>query len=612
MTFRFTLNRFAHPFSPTPRLTLVSTTLVAVTLAVFMGVSPDAMAQEAKKVDPKTIRYAPGQVLVQPRAGLTMAEFDKILGQFGGKRIGQLKQINVHIVQLPAAANAPAVVEALSRNKQRINFAELNQVVEPVATLSDPDIAKAWQLAKIGAPAAWDQADGNGILLADCDTGVDPNHPDLNLAKDLGWNTVSNNTEWADLNGHGTATSGAMAEIGNNAIGAAGPAYKAQIIPVRVSNDSGGSAYLSDLAECVTYAADKGARGANLSYSGVCGSSTVFNAASYLRNKTSGIVVAAASNTGTELTHSPSNLITCVSATDSSDRLTSWSSYGNYVDVAAPGQGIYTTLINSRYGTISGTSFSSPITMGVYALMMQANPQLTPSQLDEILFSTAQDLGVSGWDKYFGHGRINAAAAVAKAKSLSGSDSTAPSLSFSSPSNNAKVSGSVPVDITATDNVGVSSVTLRAGTAEVGTVSTPTNNIYPFVFDTNGVNDGPLTLTAEAIDEAGNKASTQINITIANDTVPPTVAFNAPQSGSKVNGTVEIKVTATDNKAISRIVLFIDNKQVYQELNSTELGYSWVACTAKGSCKGTSSLRATAYDTSGNSTSTAITVTKSR
>jgi subtilisin family serine protease len=130
----------------------------------------------------------------------------------------------------------------------------------------------------------------------------------------------------------------------------------------------------------------------------------------------------------------PSSAITCVSATDSTDAKASFSSYGDAVDVAAPGINIFTTLRGGGYGNTSGTSFSTPITAGVYALLMAANKTLTPATLDSILFSTAKDLGPAGWDQSFGNGRVDAAAAVALAKSTVATDTQAPTVTISAPS----------------------------------------------------------------------------------------------------------------------------------------------------------------------------------
>ncbi len=561
--------------------------------------------------DTSKVRYVKGEILVQPRAGLPVAELDKLIKQFNGKRKAEIKNINVHIIEVPENAEF-AVANALSKNKQ-ISFAEVNLLLQPTLTLNDPNLPSAWQIPKIGANSVWDYAGGQNILLADCDTGVDSDHPDLidNLDTAAGWNTVSNDNNWEDINGHGTMTSGVMAALGNNTKGAAGIAYQARIIPVRVTNSSDGSASISALASCVTYAANRGAKGANLSYSGVCGSSTIFNAAAYLRNKTGGVVVAAAANTGGLLRYANNSDITCVAATDQSDKRASFSSYGNYVDVAAPGVNTYLTQMGGGYGMASGTSFSSPITLGVYALMMQANPLLTPSQLDDVLFSTAIDLGTAGWDKYYGYGRIDAASAVQKARAAYSSDTVKPVVAISSPADSSDVSGIVSVEVSASDNVGVSNVTLNAGGQNFIDNTEP----YQFSVDTSNMPDGTLILQAQASDEAGNQSDVAtVSVNVKNDITPPQVSIVSPQNGATVSGVVTVSINASDDKNLSKITLTIDGKSVqnvYTSAPNGNLNYNWNVCPNKRSCKGTSTLTATAYDASNNTNKASVTVTKS-
>lgn len=92
------------------------------------------------------------------------------------------------------------------------------------------------------------------------------------------------------------------------------------------------------------------------------------------------------------------------------------SSYGTYIDISAPGVGIYTTINGGSYGSVSGTSFSAPLTAGLIALIFSANPSLTPNQVEQIIESTAMDLGDQGYDHYYGWGRIDASKALTKGR----------------------------------------------------------------------------------------------------------------------------------------------------------------------------------------------------
>ena len=174
-------------------------------------------------------------------------------------------------------------------------------------------------------------------------------------------------------------------------------AWNARIMPMRTTDRSDGYALFSDIASCITWAADNGARVVNVSFD-AAGSNTIQSAGSYLRNK-GGVLVVAAGNTGVQQSWNPGESEVVVSATNASDLRASFSSYGEYVDVSAPGTNILTTLRGGGSGGANGTSFSTPMTSGLLALMMSAKPALSPDMLQSILFSTAVDLGTAGADE---------------------------------------------------------------------------------------------------------------------------------------------------------------------------------------------------------------------
>ena len=562
--------------------------------------------------DPAEIRYVVGRVLVQPRAGLSVQELDKKLKVHGGRRVGAIAAINVQIVELPSQANPQAVAQML-RADRHIKFAEIDAHLPPSLTPNDPSYTKAWHLPKIGTPDAWNYAVGDAVTIAILDSGVDAAHPDLAASVVPGYNFYSNNTDTRDVYGHGTWVAGTAAMAGNNLVGGTGVAFKSRIMPIRVT-DTQGWGSVSAMANGLVWAADHGARVANLSFRNVCLHSTILSAAAYMRSK-GGVVTGAAGNTGTMEAIAPSDSITCVSALDSTDNKASFSSYGDYVDVAAPGVSIYTTSNGGGYGSVSGTSFSAPVTAGVYALMMSANRSLAPSQLDSALFSTAVDLGSSGKDVLYGYGRVDASAAVAKVRSTtSTADTTAPTASFSSPAAGAKVTGLVAVDAKASDNVGVTRVDLYAGGKLVGS-----DNAAPYAFswDTAGLPDGDLTLEARAVDAAGNVGSAKLTVSIGNDTSPPSVSIGNPQPGAVVSSAITVTANASDDKSVAKISLKINGSEVALSYGST-LSYNWdpYAGKRKGRGKGpdkntsgTSTITATATDTAGNTRSASVSVT---
>jgi thermitase len=454
--------------------------------------------------------HVPGRLLVMPRAGLDDDELARALNAHGARRTQIIDGLGIHVVELPEQANERAVARALA-NTRRFKSVELDLVHAPVLLPNDPSYGSQWHHPKMNTPGAWDRSTAAGTVIAILDSGVDATHPDLAGAMVSGWNTYSNNSDTRDVYGHGTKVAGAAAAIGNNRTGVAGVAFNARIMPMRVT-DTSGYAYSSTLAKALSWAADNGARVANMSFANVTTSSTVVSAAQYFRGK-GGVVVAAAGNSGALTSNPATDAITSVAATGSTDGRASWSSYGSYVDVSAPGVGIWSTTRGGGYASVSGTSFASPVTAGVYALMIGVNRSLAPATLDKILTTTAVDLGGAGWDQYYGWGRVNAGAAVVKAQQTAAVDSQSPSVSIRSPTSGT-VTAFTPVDVSATDNVGVVRVELYAGSTLVAA-----DTLAPFAFswDTRKYVNGSITLQARAYDAAGNsRASSQVTVRVAN------------------------------------------------------------------------------------------------
>ncbi|WP_342120988.1 S8 family serine peptidase, partial [Pseudoduganella sp. OTU4001] len=233
-------------------------------------------------------------------------------------------------------------------------------------------------------------------------------------------------------------------------------------MPVRTGSltANGCQGTYSAIAAGITWAADHGARIANASYAYLPSSAAVISASNYMKSK-GGLVFVGAGNYNRDEGFTPTDSMIAVSATDTVDGKASFSSYGAFVQLSAPGTNIYTTTRGGGYGMNAGTSFSSPVAAAVGALVMAANPSLTNTQVQNILFTTATDLGAAGRDIYFGYGRVNAAAAVAAAKAMPVADTTAPTVSIANLTSGSTVSGLVSVSVNAADNVGVSRVELK-------------------------------------------------------------------------------------------------------------------------------------------------------
>lgn len=595
---------------PLPRRSALSALLV-----VALGLMSPAVQAQSANANPKaqaaaaeTERWAPGRLLVQPRPGLSDSELDGVLRPHGGRAVGKIDGIGVHIVELPPQASEKAV-EALLKHNKHLKFVERDRLVEAAGFANDTYYANAWHLPKVQADAAWDLSTGAGVVIAVLDSGVDGAHPDLAGKLVPGWNLLDNNANTADVNGHGTAVAGAAAAATNNGAGVAAIAGDAMIMPVRIA-DANAYAYWSTVAKGLTWAADNGADVVNISYNGVSGSSTVQSAARYLQGK-GGVTVVAAGNSGGEEAIAPSDALISVSATGSTDARASFSSYGQYVDIAAPGVSIWTTVRGGSYQKWNGTSLASPVVAGVLGLMKSANPALGATELEALLLASTDDLGALGWDPYYGEGRVNALAAVQAAQAVVPADTVAPVVGIVSPRGGETVKGVAAIDVSATDNIDVSRVELLVNGQAV---ASDTTQPFGFSWDSTQVADGSATLTARAFDAAGNQASSAVTVKVANaeavaptqDVQAPVASISSPPADRKVSGTVTVQASATDNVGVTRVRLRIDGALV-ASVSGAKLSYRW---NTKKVATGSHVILVEADDAAGNTGIHSIQVTR--
>lgn len=315
-------------------------------------------------------------------------------------------------------------------NSGAVKFAEPDVSIPHEVIPNDTFYNQQWHHTTINSPDAWETVKGSAnIMVCVLDTGVDTDHPDLignlltgiNFASTLG-DGETPNPAWGtniveDYLGHGTGTSGTIGAVGDNLEGVSGVAWDIGITPVKINfnddPDGNGNAYYSDMIQGIEWCADQGAKVANLSYGGA-DYFGIAEAAQYLRDS-GGLLFMSAGNAG--IYHNTNSFpdyssFVAVGATDNSNLLTNFSEYGPYIDVVAPGSYIRTTYLEGKYVSYSGTSFSSPIAAGIAALVYSIDPSFTPAEVESYIFNTATDLGNYGEDDYFGHGLVNAGAAI--------------------------------------------------------------------------------------------------------------------------------------------------------------------------------------------------------
>ena len=452
-------------------------------------------------------QFVAGRVLVKFHDNVLPDHARQIIAALGARDVEEIQGIRVHILDLPYQASELNLAKAF-RSRPEVEFVELDQIL-PLQQMvpNDPlyDNPNSWSLLKINAPEGWSIETGSSnVIIAILDTGVEVTHPELASKIVPGWNIYNNNADTTDIYGHGTAVAGTAAASSNNSVGVASVAWGCRIMPIRISDNAGYASY-SNIASGLTWAADHGARVANISYD-VSGSRTVSTAAKYFQGK-AGVVASAAGNQGIACSSSDDPYILTVGATDSSDNLFYWSNMGNNLDLVAPGT-VYTTVLGGLYGVGGGTSFASPIVAGAAALVLSVNPNLTPGQVQNLLKQGADDLGVAGWDSNFGSGRVNVGHALSLALAAgSGVDSTSPSVSIMTPGEGSLVAGTVNVAVSTSDNTGVVKVSLFVdGVLQSSSVNSP----YTVKWSTRKTKAGGHTLQARAYDAAGNVGASSL------------------------------------------------------------------------------------------------------
>ncbi|MBM3270134.1 MAG: S8 family serine peptidase [Candidatus Sericytochromatia bacterium] len=276
-------------------------------------------------------------------------------------------------------------------------------------SVNDPLVDLQWHLKTVRAPEAWGYSQGSGqVAIAILDTGIDPAHPDL-AAKVAGAQNFTDSPTVDDMHGHGTHVAGIAAAATHNALGVAGTGFASSLLNVKVLGD-GGSGYYSWIANGVTWATDRGAKVINLSLGSPYSDLTLKSALDYAASK--GVtIVAAAGNEATSSYSYPAAYPACLSvaSTTTSDTRSSFSNYGTWVSVAAPGSSIYSALpthANSfgalNYGYLSGTSMATPVVAGIAGVLAS---QVSASTVRRRIESTCDV--IAGTGTYWKYGRVN-------------------------------------------------------------------------------------------------------------------------------------------------------------------------------------------------------------
>jgi len=397
----------------------------------------DPLAQGGKR-----LTAVPGQVIVKFKPGVSEASRSAVVKTQGGALGAPLRVPNYFVVTVKETDKdtVPRIAAALAKDPS-VASAQPNYYRYADLTPNDPYYPYQWNLPKIQMPSAWDLTAGTGITVAIVDTGVAyEDYGQYKRAPDLvgttfvaGWNFINGTAHANDDNAHGTHVAGTIAQSTNNAVGVAGVAYKARIMPLKALNAEG-VGQDDWVASAIVWAADNGAKVINLSLGADSPAAILEDAVNYAYDKGC-VVVAAAGNTGAPTLSYPAGFpnVISVGAVRYDETRAAYASYGAGLTVVAPGgdlgadqnndgypDGILQQTFNPTtkdpadfgYWFLQGTSMATPHVSGIAALLLAQGTATTPQQVKMALQQTAKDKGAAGPDAEYGYGLVQARSAL--------------------------------------------------------------------------------------------------------------------------------------------------------------------------------------------------------
>ncbi len=335
----------------------------------LFGFAGASFAQSASYVQGELlVKFVPGQaVAINQAIGATEGSYNV--------RIGVSK------VVLPAGMSVTQGL-AYYRSKIGVSYADPNYIARAHWIPNDPMFAQQYGPQKIKCVQGWDVMKGSpSVTIAILDTGIDKQHVDLASKVVGGYDFINDDNDADDDNGHGTHVAGTAAGLTNNGIGIAGVAPNCTLMPVKVLS-AGGSGSYEAVASGITFAADNGANVINMSLGGGGGTPALQDAVRYALSRNC-VVTASAGNNGNTAPNYPGFYPECiaVASTNQNDQRSGFSTYGDWVDVAAPGSEILSTLPDNSYGAQDGTSMSSPHVAGLAGLIKSIWPAASNAQV---------------------------------------------------------------------------------------------------------------------------------------------------------------------------------------------------------------------------------------
>jgi thermitase len=414
--------------SPPPRAPRLLAVLTACALQLLCATA--ALRAQADRPDPvlpvatwRGQQVVAGELLVQFRDGTSAAQQEARHAALGTVRLAAISATLARVA-LPADGDVDTFVQ-LYEAVPDVRFAQPNVLHRPVTAApaalpapaapglvpSDPKWGQQWGLVTVHAPDAWAAYTGAAsAVVAVIDSGVDIDHPDLDGHLAWGLDTYAGDGNPDDTNGHGTHCAGIAAAETDNALGVAGAGHACRFASYRCGNSSFPT---SALVAAIGDAVAQGALVLSMSWGSNYNDPAIRTALQAARDAGC-VLVAAAGNDGVSTKFYPAahDFVLAVAASTSADARASFSNYGAWVDVAAPGQAIYSTWKGGGYTTMNGTSMACPLVAGLanllYARLGGARSVGNAALVRAAIEGSATDVGA-----WVVHGRVDFAAALA-------------------------------------------------------------------------------------------------------------------------------------------------------------------------------------------------------